>query len=120
MVISKEFRFEAAHYLPNLPEHHKCRRLHGHSFRFEVVIEGRIDPRKKWVLDYGEISKIVKPIVEEYLDHRLLNEVEGLENPTSEQIAIWLWEKIKPKLSNLKQIVVYETCTTKAIYTGEL
>lgn len=119
MIIVKEFRFEAAHFLPNLPQDHKCKRLHGHSFRFEVYIEGKLDPTYNWVMDFGDISKIVKPIVEEYLDHRLLNEIEGLENPTSEQIAIWLWNKIKPKIPNLKQIVVHETCTAKAIYHGE-
>jgi len=119
MVIVKEFSFEAAHYLPNLPESHKCKRLHGHSFRFEVHVEGKVDPVYRWVMDFGEISKIVKPIVEEHLDHRLLNEIEGLENPTSEQIAIWLWKKIKPLLSNLKQIVVHETCTARAIYNGD-
>lgn len=119
MIISKMFTFEAAHYLPNLPNDHKCKRLHGHSFRFEVFVENFLDPVYKWVMDYGEISRIVKSIVDEYLDHRLLNEIEGLENPTSEQIAIWLWRKIYPKIPNLKQIIVYETCSSKAIYNGE-
>ncbi len=118
MIIVKEFSFEAAHFLPNLPDDHKCKRLHGHSFRIEVHVKGNLDPTNKWVMDYGEISLIVKPIIEEYLDHRLLNEVEGLENPTSEQIAIWLWNKISNKLKGLYQIVVHETCTARAIYNG--
>jgi 6-pyruvoyltetrahydropterin/6-carboxytetrahydropterin synthase len=119
MIVVKEFSFEAAHYLPNLPDNHKCKRLHGHSFRFEVHVEGDLDPMYNWVMDFGEISKIVKPIVEEFLDHRFLNEIEGLENPTSEQIALWLWNKIKPSIPNLKRIVVHETCTARVEYSGK-
>ncbi len=120
MIISKEFRFESAHFLPNLPDGHKCKRLHGHSFRVEVFIKGDLDSELGWVMDFGDVSKIVKPIIENELDHRLLNEIEGLENPTSENIAIWLWRKIKPLLPTLYQIIVYETCTAKAIYFGDM
>lgn len=116
--IVKEFRFEAAHYLPNVPEGHKCRRLHGHSFRFEVLLRGEADPHTGWLIDFGDISREVKPLLENYLDHHYLNDVPGLANPTSEEIAIWLWKKLKPALADLHKIIVHETCTTRCEYTG--
>lgn len=117
MEIIKSFRFEAAHYLPKLPETHKCRRMHGHSFKFDVHLEGPLDPELGWVMDFGDISRLVKPLVEE-LDHYLLNEIPGLENPTSEVIAVWIWNRLKPDLSGLSRIVVYETCTARCEYRG--
>ncbi|HBS06563.1 MAG TPA: 6-carboxytetrahydropterin synthase QueD [Leptospiraceae bacterium] len=116
--IVKKYRFEAAHFLPNVPEGHKCRRMHGHSFRFELVLRGPVDPNTGWLIDFGDISKIVKPLIDNHLDHYLLNDVEGLENPTSEQISIWLWNRIKPHLADLVEIVVHETCTARCIYRG--
>lgn len=117
MEIIKSFRFEAAHYLPKLPETHKCRRMHGHSFKFDVHVEGPLDPELGWVMDFGDISRLVKPLVEE-LDHYLLNEIPGLENPTSEVIAVWIWNRLKPGLPGLSRIVVYETCTARCEYRG--
>ncbi len=117
--IAKEYRFEAAHILPNVPEGHKCGRLHGHSYRFEVRLSGHIDPKLGWFSDFKDISEIVKPIVYQYLDHYYLNDIKGLENPTSENLAVWLWGKLKPSLPNLIQITVYETCTSACIYKGE-
>ena len=117
--IKKEFRFEAAHFLPNVPLDHKCRRLHGHSYRFEIKLRGTIEPVKGWFSDYKDISDVVKPIVNKYLDHYYLNEVEGLENPTCENLAIWLWGKIYNLLPGLCEITVYETCTAASIYKGE-
>jgi 6-pyruvoyltetrahydropterin/6-carboxytetrahydropterin synthase len=117
MEIIKSFRFEAAHYLPKLPETHKCRRMHGHSFKFDVHVEGPLDPELGWVMDFGDISRLVKPLVEE-LDHYLLNEIPGLENPTSEVIAVWIWNRLKPELPGLARIVVYETCTARCEYRG--
>ena len=116
--IVKKYRFEAAHFLPNVPEGHKCRRMHGHSFRFELVLRGPVDPNTGWLIDFGDISKIVKPLIDYHLEHYLLNDVEGLENPTSEQISIWLWNRIKPHLADLAEIVVHETCTARCIYRG--
>ena len=116
--IVKKYRFEAAHYLPAVPDGHKCRRMHGHSFRFELVLRGEVDPSTGWLIDFGDISKIVKPLIENHLDHYLLNEVEGLENPTSEQISIWLWNRIKPNLPLLREIVVHETCTARCVFRG--
>lgn len=116
--LSKSFRFEAAHDLPTFPEGHKCRRLHGHSFRFEVIVEGEVDVRLGYLIDYGDISRVVDPIVHR-LDHRYLNDIPGLGNSTSEMLARWLWDQIKPSLPLLAQISVYETCTTACEYRGE-
>lgn len=117
MEIVKSFGFEAAHFLPELPTTHKCRRMHGHSFRFDVHVEGPVDSRFGWVIDFGDVSAVVKPSVE-ILDHNLLNEIPGLENPTSEMIAIWLWNRIHPLLPGLSKIVVRETCTARCEYRG--
>jgi 6-pyruvoyltetrahydropterin/6-carboxytetrahydropterin synthase len=115
--IVKEYRFEAAHLLTKVPPYHKCARLHGHSFRFEVRLRGAVDSELGWLIDFGDISSVVRPLVD-ILDHNYLNDIEGLENPTSEIIAIWLWDRIKPSLANLKEIVVHETCTARCVYRG--
>jgi 6-pyruvoyltetrahydropterin/6-carboxytetrahydropterin synthase len=117
MELRKTFQFEAAHLLPRLPESHKCRRLHGHSFKVEIVVSGDCDPALGWVMDYADISAAFRPIRDQ-LDHRYLNEIAGLENPTSENIALWIWEKLKPHLPLLSEIVVAETCTAKCVYRG--
>jgi len=117
MELRKTFQFEAAHLLPHLPETHKCRRLHGHSFQVEVVVAGECDPKLGWLMDYADISAAFKPLWEQ-LDHRYLNEVTGLENPTSEIIAVWIWERLKPVLPMLAEVVVAETCTARAVYRG--
>jgi 6-pyruvoyltetrahydropterin/6-carboxytetrahydropterin synthase len=116
--LRKTFQFEAAHLLPHLPKSHKCRRLHGHSFKVEIVVAGECDPRLGWLMDYADISKAFKPIWQK-LDHFYLNQVPGLENPTSENIAVWIWKKLRPKLPLLREVVVAETCTARAIYRGE-
>src|SRR5580698_4782988 len=116
--LSKSFHFEAAHDLPTFPADHKCRRLHGHSFRFEVWVEGEVDPAKGYLIDYGQIKTVVEPLVQQ-LDHYYLNEIEGLENPTSENIARWLWDRLISKLPQLSSIVVLETCTSACEYRGE-
>ena len=116
--IFKVFHIEAAHRLPNLPETHKCSRLHGHSFRVEIHVAGEVDPAKGWVLDFADIKSAFKPLYEE-LDHHYLNEVEGLENPTSEHLARWIWQRLKPKLPLLAKVIVQETCTAGCVYRGE-
>jgi 6-pyruvoyltetrahydropterin/6-carboxytetrahydropterin synthase len=116
--LRKTFQFEAAHLLPYLPETHKCRRLHGHSFKAEIVVAGEADPKLGWVMDYAEISAAFKPLWEQ-LDHRYLNEVPGLENPTSENVALWIWERLKPALPQLTEVVVAETCNAQCVYRGE-
>ena len=117
MEIFKVFRIEAAHRLPYLPDDHKCSRLHGHSFRIEVHVSGDVDRELGWVQDFAEISSAFKPVMNE-LDHRYLNEVRGLENPTSENLAVWIWERLAPALPWLEKIVVHETCTSGCIYEG--
>ncbi len=118
MELFKEFSIEAAHRLPNLPEGHKCRRLHGHSFRVRLYIEGEVDPETGWVMDFAEIKRIFKPFYEQ-LDHHYLNEIDGLENPTSEVLAHWIWQRVKPELSLLSAVHVRETCTAGCIYRGD-
>jgi 6-pyruvoyltetrahydropterin/6-carboxytetrahydropterin synthase len=118
MEIFKEFGFEAAHRLPNVPEGHKCARLHGHSFRVEVHVRGDVDPRLGWVMDFADLKAAVKPVIDR-LDHYYLNEIEGLENPTSEVLARWLWARLSPTLPTLTRIVVRETCTSGCTYAGE-
>ena len=117
MELRKSFQFEAAHLLPRLPKAHKCRRLHGHSFKVEIVVAGECDPKLGWLMDYAEISKAFKPLWEK-LDHNYLNKIPGLENPTSEVVASWIWRKLKPKLPLLTEVVVAETCTAQAVFRG--
>ena len=116
--LSKTFHFEAAHDLPTFPDRHKCRRLHGHSFRFDVVVEGDVDPAKGYLIDYGEIKQAAEPVVKQ-LDHYYLNEIEGLNNPTAENLARWIWLKLKPALPLLAAIIVHETCTSGCEYNGK-
>ena len=117
MEVFKEFQIEAAHSLPNLPEAHKCRRLHGHSFRIRVTVAGDLDPALGWVMDFADIGKAFQPLFER-LDHRYLNEVEGLENPTSENLARWIWDRLAPVLPGLESVQVRETCTAGCVYRG--
>jgi 6-pyruvoyltetrahydropterin/6-carboxytetrahydropterin synthase len=117
MELRKTFQFEAAHLLPYLPQTHKCRRLHGHSFQAEIVVSGDCDPALGWVMDYADITKAFKPYWDQ-LDHHYLNEIAGLENPTSENVALWIWNRLKPKLPLLTEIVVAETCTARCVYRG--
>lgn len=115
--LSKTFHFEAAHDLPTFPDGHKCRRLHGHSFRFDVIVEGEVDPAKGYLIDYGDLKTAADPLVRE-LDHYYLNEIPGLSNPTSETLAKWVYDRLKPTLPLLKSIVFHETCTSSCEYMG--
>ena len=114
----KEFSFEAAHLLPNVPPDHKCARLHGHSFAVRIYVEGQVGDNSGWVMDFADISSAFNPIQEE-LDHCYLNEIKGLENPTSENIVRWIWERLKPNLPQLFEIEIRETCTSGCRYTGD-
>ena len=118
MEIFKEFTFEAAHRLPNVPEGHKCARLHGHSFRVRVTVAGAVDPHLGWVMDFADVKRACRT-VEDQLDHRYLNEIAGLENPTSEELARWIWRALRPTLPGLSAIEVRETCTSGCVYRGE-
>ena len=118
MEIFKEFSIEAAHWLPNVPAGHKCGRMHGHSFRIELHVTGPVDERLGWVEDFAAIKAAFKGI-EDRIDHRCLNEVAGLENPTSEHLARWLWRALKSSLPLLSEVRVAETCTSGCVYRGE-
>jgi 6-pyruvoyltetrahydropterin/6-carboxytetrahydropterin synthase len=118
MEIFKEFSIEAAHWLPHVPEGHKCRRLHGHSFQVAVHVAGQVDEQLGWVMDFAAIKEAFQAI-EDQLDHRCLNDIEGLENPTSENLARWIWNHLHPELPALSKIVVRETCTSGCIYRGD-
>ncbi len=118
MDIFKQFRFEAAHRLPKVPPGHKCARLHGHSFKIDLTVEGETDPETGWFIDYAVIDDAWQPLFE-ILDHNYLNEIEGLENPTSELLAGWLWRRLKPALPSLTAITVHETCDARCEYWGE-
>ena len=118
MEIFKDFSIESAHRLPHVPEGHKCARLHGHSFRIRVYVAGPLDARLGWVTDFAEIKSACQPL-EEALDHRYLNEIPGLDNPTSENLARWIWHRLKPQLPGLSRVRIMETCTSGCEYTGD-
>ena len=118
MEIFKEFTFEAAHRLPHLPDEHKCSRLHGHSFRCEVHVRGPLGAQSGWVMDFSDIKAAFEPLHQQ-LDHRYLNEVPDLENPTSEVLARWIWDRLHTRLPGLSAVVLRETCTSGCIYRGK-
>lgn len=113
----KEFQFEAAHLLPNVPAGHKCGRLHGHSFLVRLEITGEVDAHTGWVMDFAELKAAFKPLYNR-LDHYYLNDIPGLENPTSEVLAKWIWDQMKPQLPLLSAVMIKETCTAGCVYRG--
>ena len=117
MDIFKVFRIEAAHRLPNVPPGHKCARLHGHSFAVELSVSGEPGADTGWVMDFAQIKQAFQPLYDQ-LDHHYLNDIAGLENPTSEQLAVWIWQRLKPALPQLSCVTVHETCTSGCRYTG--
>jgi len=118
MEIYKSFTFEAAHRLPNVPADHKCARLHGHSYQISVYVEGPVGAESGWVMDFATIGAASKPVFE-LLDHRYLNDIPGLENPTSENLARWIWQRMQSSVPGLSQIAVRETCTSGCVYRGD-
>lgn len=114
--IVQGFEFHAAHHLPAVT--HKCRRIHGHTYKIDLHVEGEVSEEFGWVMDFYDLEAAFQPLMEQ-LDHRMLNEVEGLENPTAEHIGAWIWHKLKPQIPGLCQVVVWETSTSRAIYKGE-
>ncbi len=116
--LTKEFRFEAAHTLPSLPEDHKCRQMHGHSFKIEIHIEGEVDPKIGWIYDHKVISEAMRPLIDQ-LDHSYLNDIEGLESPTIEIMAAWFWKKLAPQLPGLCEITIFETPTARCSFFGQ-
>jgi len=118
MEIYKEFGFDSAHFLPRVPDGHKCKNIHGHTYRLRVYIKGMPDEQMGWIIDFKELKDIVTPVIDR-LDHTLLNNISGLENPTAENITAWLWQHIKPLLPALYRVELKETPTTGVIYSGE-
>ena len=114
--LERSYRFEAAHFLPKVPPGHKCARVHGHSYEIGVAIEGEVDAERGWLVDFADIDERALPVVRE-LDHRLLNELDGLANPTSELLAAWLWRRLAPALP-LVEVSVSETPTSRCVYRG--
>jgi len=118
MEMFKDFTFDAAHLLPNVPAGHKCARLHGHTFSVTVAVDGPVDDRSGWIMDFGELKAIAGGVIDE-LDHRYLNELPDLDNPTSENIARWIWTRLAPCVKGLSAITVRETCTAGVVYRGD-
>jgi 6-pyruvoyltetrahydropterin/6-carboxytetrahydropterin synthase len=116
--LTKDFILEAAQFLPKAPKGHKCRQMHGHTFTIEISVEGEVDPATGWIYDHALISAAMKPIIEQ-LDHALLNDIPGLENPTIELMAHWLWQKLATPLPGLAEIVIHETPYARRSYRGE-
>ena len=117
ITLTRSFTFDAAHWLPTFPDGHKCRRMHGHTFRAEVVVHGEVDPQTGYLIDYGELKAAIKPI-EDQLDHHVLNDVPGLENPTSENLSRWIYDRLKESVPPLSAVRVYETGASSAEYRG--
>lgn len=113
-----ELRFEAAHRLPRVPAGHKCARLHGHSFKIELSVDGPVNPDTGWLVDFGVLTDAWEPLHRQ-LDHNYLNEIEGLDNPTSEVLAKWIWDRMKPKIAQLARVTVFETCDARCEYEGK-
>ena len=118
MVIHKSFTFDSAHSLPNVPEGHKCKNIHGHTYHLKVFLEGDLDSYLGWVMDFGDLKNIINPLIER-IDHKNLNDIHGLENPTCEIFIKWIWDELKPDLPLLSRIELNETPTSGAIYIGD-
>jgi 6-pyruvoyltetrahydropterin/6-carboxytetrahydropterin synthase len=116
--LSRDYHFEAAHRLPRVPATHKCSRVHGHSYHVTVTLSGSIDADMGWLVDLADIDRVIDPVITR-LDHTLLNEIPGLENPTSELLAVWLWREIQPRLPGLTEVMVAETPTSRCVYRGD-
>jgi 6-pyruvoyltetrahydropterin/6-carboxytetrahydropterin synthase len=115
--LTRSYRFEAAHWLPQVSSEHRCAAMHGHSYEIEVRVGGELERQLGWVIDFAEIDGVLEPLIET-LDHCCLNEIEGLENPTSELLALWLWDRARPRLSGLREVSVAETRDSRATYDG--
>jgi 6-pyruvoyltetrahydropterin/6-carboxytetrahydropterin synthase len=117
--LTRDYTFEAAHRLPNVPPAHQCHRMHGHSFRIGITVAGEVDEAMGWLVDFDQITQVVEPVIRRELDHRTLNDVPGLGNPTSELLAAWLWKRLRPSLPLLAAVTVHETCTARCTYRGD-
>ena len=118
MEIFNRYYLESARRLPRLPADHPCSRVHGHSFQVEIHVSGPLDPEMDWVVDFAELDAAFSPIHAQ-LDHHYLNDIPGLENPTTERMAQWVWQHLKPRLPGLSKIVIQETQQSGCVYCGE-
>jgi 6-pyruvoyltetrahydropterin/6-carboxytetrahydropterin synthase len=118
MILFKQFTFDSAHFLPLVPDGHKCKNIHGHTYHLTVYLDGEPDPEAGWLIDFSDVKNVIAPVIAS-IDHTLLNDIVGLENPTAENLAIWLWRKIKPELPSLSKIEIKETPTSGVIYEGK-
>jgi len=116
--IYKDFVFDSAHFLPQVEEGHPCRRMHGHTYRMRIWLSGEPDPIKGWLVDFGDVKRIVNPLVSQ-MDHHVLNDIPGLYNPTAENISVWVWQKLKPLLPSLSLVEIHETPTSGVCYEGK-
>ena len=114
----REFTIEAGRYLPNLAPEHPCARMHGHTFMVQIHVTGKVDEEKGWIMDFNELDDKLEEI-RQLLDHRVLNEVPGLENPTTELLARWIWGRLVKELPGLSRIVIQENAYSGCIYTGD-
>ncbi len=117
MIIFKQFTFDSAHFLPLVPDSHKCKQIHGHTYKLTIYLEGSVEPSTGWIIDFSDVKNAVNKVLE-IVDHKMLNNVEDLENPTCELLAVWLWDKIKTSIPLLRKIELYETPTSGVIYEG--
>lgn len=115
--LERSYRFEAAHFLPRVPAGHKCARMHGHSYEIQIAIEGEVDATLGWVMDFAALDEYAMPLVK-LLDHQILNEIEGLDNPTIELLAAWWWQRLRPTLPQLVEVTAAETVTSRCIFRG--
>ena len=118
MLLEKDFTFDSAHYLASVDDNHKCGEIHGHTYLVTIGIEAEVDKKMGWLMDFGEVKQIVNPIID-FLDHKMLNNIEGLENSTAEYIAIYIYNKIKPDIPSLTFVRVQETPTARCTYYGK-
>ncbi|GAB3914686.1 6-carboxytetrahydropterin synthase QueD [Mucilaginibacter boryungensis] len=118
MTIYKQFTFDAAHFLPDVPEGHRCRQVHGHTYYLTIYVTGTVSTEEGWVIDFKDLKAVVKPLVDQ-LDHTMLNKIEGLQNPTAENVARWFWQGIQSEIPGLSRIELKETPTSGVIYEGE-
>lgn len=118
MIIFKKFTFDSAHFLPNVPDTHRCKNMHGHTYKLTIFIEGNLQKDLGWVMDFGVLKTIVNPIIDQ-LDHQVLNNIQGLENPTCELLAKWIWNKVKPHVPGLIRVELHETLSSGVIYSGD-
>ncbi|MFK7960854.1 MAG: 6-carboxytetrahydropterin synthase QueD [Phycisphaerales bacterium] len=118
MEIFRDFVFDSAHRLNHLPPGHKCARMHGHTYRLRVHLDGPLDPVVGWVVDFAIVKKVVGEVLDP-LDHHVLNEIEGLEQPTAEHIVLYLWRQLQPRLPELCRLTLWENPTNAVSYAGE-